>query len=116
MCRISSGYQPEGNGSGHCHTSPCCADLEHYYLLRKPQIGLTLDCLAPNNYPGDNSGQHQHHTERFGFERVAGNDADDGETVGLLYRGWFGRGSSCCIGNLCPLDGQGGGDGLSANP
>ena len=75
--------------------------------MSKPQIGLTLDCLAPNNYPGDNSGEHQHHTERFGFERVAGNDADDGETVGLLYRGWFGRGSSCCIGNLCPLDGGG---------
>ena len=79
MCRISSGYQPEGNGSGHYHhISPCCADLEYYYLLSRPHTGLKLDCLAPNNYPGDNSGQSQHHTERLGFEGVAGNDADHG--------------------------------------
>ena len=88
-CRISSGYQLEGNGNGHYHRSPCCADLECHCQLSRPHTGLKLDCLGSNNHLAgdlrkDNSGQNQHYTEPPGFEGVAGNGWG---LVGLLYRG-----------------------------
>ena len=114
-CRIPSGYQLEGSGSGQHHTS-----LECYFPLSRPRTGLKLDYRGSNSYLGGdlrklNSVQNQHCTGPPVFDGVAG----DGEgLVGLLCRGWtrFGRGSRRCKGRSCQHGGRGGGDGLSVSP
>ena len=122
MCRIPSGYRSKG--IGHCNTSHCCGDHQHWFLLRRChslshtgwEVGWYNNSLAGGLRMGD-SGQQQSCTEDPGFDGIVGNAGHVVEGwAGLLYRGWtrFGQGGRRCVETY--EGGKGGEDGLSASP